>query len=148
MPADTAENFNKIVPYLTVKDGNAAIAFYEKAFNGECDVKMDAGEQMGPEHAGRIMHASIKINDGYVMLSEEFDMGGGETGGTNEPGKLGGTSVTVHIEVPDTKALWDQAVAAGGEVIMPLENQFWDASYGKLRDPFGHVWSIGGPKMK
>ena len=142
------ENFNKIVPYLTVSDGAAAIAFYEKAFNGECDVNMDAGERMGPEHAGRVLHASIKINGGYVMLSDEFDLGDGETGGTKSPAKLAGTSVTVHIEAEDTKSLWDQAVAAGGEVIMPLENQFWGASYGKLRDPFGHVWSIGGPEMK
>ena len=142
-----AENFNKIVPYLTVGDGNAAIAFYEKAFGGECDVKMDAGEQMGPEHAGRIMHASIKINDGYVMLSEEFDMGDGDGGGTRAPTKLNGTSVTIHIEIADTKGLWDKAVAEGAEVIMPLENQFWGASYGKLRDPFGHVWSIGGPQQ-
>lgn len=37
------------------------------------------------------------------------------------------------------------AQAFGAEVEMPLDNQFWGARYGKLRDPFGHVWSIGGP---
>jgi uncharacterized glyoxalase superfamily protein PhnB len=26
-----------------------------------------------------------------------------------------------------------------------LENQFWGMRYGKLKDPFGHLWSIGGP---
>ena len=25
---------------------------------------------------------------------------------------------------------------------MPLENQFWGERYGKLRDPFGHIWSV------
>ena len=40
------------------------------------------------------------------------------------------------------------AVGAGAEVVMPLENQFWGAQYGKLRDPFGHVWAIGGPEKK
>jgi PhnB protein len=29
---------------------------------------------------------------------------------------------------------------------MPLENQFWGDRYGQLRDPFGHLWSIGGPQ--
>jgi uncharacterized glyoxalase superfamily protein PhnB len=26
---------------------------------------------------------------------------------------------------------------------MPLEDMFWGDRYGQLRDPFGHVWSIG-----
>ncbi|MGV6801421.1 MAG: VOC family protein [bacterium] len=141
------ENFKKIVPYLTVHDASGAIEFYEKAFGAECDMKMDAEKQMGPEHAGKIMHASLKINDGYVMLSDEFDLDDGETGGTQSPKKLGTSSVTIHIEVTDTKSLWDNAVNAGAEIIMPLADQFWEASYGKLRDPFGHIWSIGGPKM-
>lgn len=25
---------------------------------------------------------------------------------------------------------------------MPLENQFWGERYGKLQDPFGHIWSV------
>jgi PhnB protein len=30
-------------------------------------------------------------------------------------------------------------------VRFPIANQFWGARYGQLNDPFGHVWSIGGP---
>ncbi len=145
-------NFDRIVPYLNVHDGQAAIAFYEQAFNGECDMKMDAGGHFGPEHAGKILHAAIKINGGYVMLSDEFDLpsdgSNGETNGTKSPSTLNGTSVTIHIDIEDPKTLWDQAVAAGAEVLMPLTNQFWGEAHGRLRDPFGHVWSIGGPGMK
>jgi len=25
---------------------------------------------------------------------------------------------------------------------MPLENRFWGERYGKLQDPFGHIWSV------
>jgi PhnB protein len=31
---------------------------------------------------------------------------------------------------------------------MPLENMFWGDRYGKLRDPFGHVWPMGAPIAK
>ena len=113
--------------------------------------KMDAAEQMGPDFAGKILHASIRLNGGYLMLSDEFPgmegAGDDSTGGTKNPLALGGSPVTLHLEVEDTRTLWERAVAAGASVIMPLANQFWEASYGKLRDPFGHVWSIGGPKM-
>jgi len=36
-------------------------------------------------------------------------------------------------------------VAAGAAIRFPIDNQFWGARYGQLTDPFGHVWSIGGP---
>ncbi len=31
---------------------------------------------------------------------------------------------------------------------MPLADQFWGDRYGKLRDPFGHTWSIASPVRK
>ena len=132
------ENFHAIVPYLTVDNGDAAIKFYEAAFDAECDARM-------PSEDGRVMHASLKINGGYVMLSDDITDGGG---GTRAPARVGATTVTVHLEFPDAEPAWQRATAAGAEVVMPLENMFWGAQYGKLRDPFGHVWSIGGPEKK
>ena len=129
------EDFDRVVPYLTVNDGDAAIAFYERAFAATCDNRM-------PSEDGRVMHASLKINGGLVMLSDDIMDGGG---GTRSPAVAGATTVTVHLEFDDAEPAWERAVAAGAEPIMPLANTFWDAQYGKLRDPFGHVWSIGGP---
>ncbi len=40
---------------------------------------------------------------------------------------------------------WDRALAAGAQITMPLENQFWGDRYGQLKDPFGHQWSLGQP---
>ncbi|HKY81992.1 MAG TPA: VOC family protein, partial [Sphingobium sp.] len=42
-------------------------------------------------------------------------------------------------------AWWARALRAGATVRFPLGNQFWGERYGQLVDPFGHVWSIGGP---
>ena len=36
----------------------------------------------------------------------------------------------------------ERAVARGSEVIMPVQDMFWGARYGKLRDPYGHEWGI------
>ena len=58
------------------------------------------------------------------------------------PATLGGTPVTLHLYVADVDELFDRAVAAGAEVLMPVADQFWGDRYGILRDPFGHRWSI------
>ena len=38
-------------------------------------------------------------------------------------------------------SLFDQAVAAGATVAMPMANQFWGDRYGQITDPFGHRWA-------
>ena len=48
----------------------------------------------------------------------------------------------MHLYVNDADAAWKRAVDAGCKVLMELEDAFWGDRYGKLRDPFGHEWSI------
>ncbi len=48
----------------------------------------------------------------------------------------------ITINVDDADALVERAVARGSEVIMPVQDMFWGARYGKLRDPYGHEWDI------
>ena len=127
-----------VIPYLTLRDGAAAIAFYEKAFDAALMFKMPA------QDGKRLMHASIAVNGGVIMLSDEFTEFG-DAGGTKAPPSIGGTPVTIHLEVDDADQWWQRALDAGASVAMPLDNMFWGARYGKLKDPFGHIWSIGGP---
>ena len=42
----------------------------------------------------------------------------------------------------DVDAAWLRAVAAGAEVIYPLEDQFYGERGGQLRDPFGQQWMM------
>ncbi len=86
---------------------------------------------------GKILHARIKIGDSIVMISDEFP---GPS--TKSPASLGSTTGTLHIYAGNVDKMWEQAVAAGARVIMPLDNQFWGERYGQLADPFGHQWSL------
>lgn len=125
------------IPHLVVRDGQAAIAFYEKAFGATCESKHMA------EDGKRIMHAALKVGSGAVYLNDEFPEFGGES--AKSPTSLGGASCVLHLDAPDADAAWERAVKAGAQTLMPLDNQFWGMRYGQLKDPFGHVWSIGGP---
>lgn len=125
-----------LAPYLTVEGGAAAIDFYTRAFGA-----IELTRQLAPN--GKIMHAALLINGAVVMLSDDFpEMAGGVS---RSPRALGGSPVVIHLTLGDVDRMWEQAVAAGAEVTMPLADQFWGSRYGMLRDPFGHGWSLSTP---
>lgn len=125
------EGYHTITPHLVVRDVNKAIEFYQRAFAAE-----ELTRATGPD--GRsIMHAELKIGDSRLMLCDEYP-----DWGVRSPLALGGSAVALHVYVQDADAAFERATSAGAEVTMPLGNQFWGDRYGKLKDPFGHEWSI------
>ena len=63
------------------------------------------------------------------------------------PGHTGRTTVTINMTVDDVDVWFDRAVGEGAEPSRPPARPPQDEFYGrhgKLRDPYGHVWSIGG----
>jgi PhnB protein len=126
-----------VSPMLTVSDGAAAIDFYVKAFGAE-----ELGRVPGPD-GKKLFHAALRINGALVMLNDDFpDMNDGKSA---TPEALGGSPVTIHLTVTDVDAKFQQAIDAGAAVVMPLDDMFWGDRYGELRDPFGHLWSMGQP---
>jgi len=121
-----------ITAHLSIRGAAQAIDFYKKAFGAEERSRMAMPD-------GKIGHASLKIGDSIVYLTEE--MGDGKS-----PATLGGSTVTLAMYVPDCDATWKQAITAGAKEIMPLQDQFWGDRWGVVADPFGHKWSISTQK--
>jgi PhnB protein len=55
------------------------------------------------------------------------------------------SGVTLHLQVDDADRWYDRAIAAGATSVMAPENMFWGDRYAQVKDPFGHLWSIGHP---
>jgi len=128
------EGMHSITPHLVCEGAAEAIEFYKKAFDA-----VENGRMPTPD--GKIMHAQIRIGDSPLMLVDAFpDMG------AFGPKALKGSPVTIHLYVEDADKTFDQAVAAGATVRMPLADMFWGDRYGQLIDPFGHIWSIATHK--
>ena len=123
--------YHTITPHIVVNDARKAIEFYKKAFGAEV-----RGTADGP--GGKVMHAEIKIGDSVLMLNDEMP----EYGAMSPTGTKADTCVSLHLYVEDADKVFAQAKAAGAVETMPLADQFWGDRYGKLRDPFGHSWSI------
>ncbi len=123
----------RLMPHLTCKGAAEAIAFYKAAF--------DAQEMMRlPVPDGRLLHAAISIGGNVVFLVDEFRDAGSNA--TSAPSASDMAAVTLHLQVPDVDALFDQAVAAGAKPLMAPSDAFWGDRYGIVEDPFGHRWSL------
>ena len=124
------DGFHRVTPHLVVRNAAEMIEFYKKAFGA-------VEKRRAPGPGGKIIHAELEIGDSKVFLNDEFpEMGAVSPLGTK------GTSVTLHLFVEDANKQFNQAVAAGAEVVMPLADQFWGDRYGIVKDPSGHQWSI------
>ena len=126
-----------VTPHLVIGGGRAAeaIDFYKRAFGAEEAMRMPADD------GKRLMHAHLKINGGSLMMCDDFPEYRGSAVGAPE-------AVTLHLQVDDADLWFERAVAAGATPTMPLADMFWGDRYGQVRDPFGHMWSIGATSAK
>jgi PhnB protein len=123
------DGYHSITPSIVCKNAAQAIEFYKEVFQAKEKARMT-----GP--GGSIGHAEILIGDSPLMLSDEFP------GMASAPGPNPINSHYLFIYTDNVDALYDRAVKAGCKVEMPLQNQFWGDRYGKVRDPYGHLWGL------
>jgi PhnB protein len=125
---------DQFIPHLIVSDGLAAIEFYKNVLEAA------EGDQMMAPDGKRLLHGEIVLDGHRIFLSDEF--AASEGGTLKSPQTLDGTCVRITLEVADADAVVARAVAAGAKVLMPVQDMFWGARYGKILDPFGHEWGI------
>jgi PhnB protein len=122
-----------ITAHLVLNDASSALEFYKKAFGAEIH-----GVHKTPD--GKVMHAELTVGGARLMLADEFPM----PGCPQSAKTLGNSPVVLNLYVDeDIDSFFNQAVAAGATVVMPLQNQFWGDRYGQITDPFGHRWALG-----
>jgi PhnB protein len=134
MATPIPQGYRSVTPYLTLNDAARALDFYKRAFGAQEVMRME-----GP--GGKIGHAEMKIGDSVIMLGDEMP---GST--VRSPQSLGGTTGGILLYVENADAVFNQAVSAGAQVEAPLADMFWGDRYGRLKDPFGHSWSVATHK--
>src|SRR5207248_1041715 len=119
------EGYASVTPVLNIEGAAEAIEFYKKAFGAE-----ERARALGPNNT--IMHAEIKIGGSIIMMSDAM--------------KLPPTRSSCLLYVEDADASWKRALAAGAQVAMPLQDQFWGDRYGVVTDKWGNRWAIATHK--
>ncbi|HOI79338.1 MAG TPA: VOC family protein [Petrimonas sp.] len=130
----------KLNPYLNF-DGTCeeAFRFYKVVFGGEFlgdvhKMKDIPGMEIPEEAKNRIMHVALPVGNDLLMGSDVF------------PGQpfIQGNNNYISL-FPESREEADRlfgALSEGGEVEMPMADQFWGDYFGSLKDKFGVYWMI------
>jgi PhnB protein len=121
-------------PQIVVDDADGAIRFYNAVFAADELVRNNAPD-------GRVMHCELLMFGGRVLVIDDFD-----EDPIRSPAELGGSTVRLHLYVPDVDALHERALEAGATSLMAPHDAFWGDRYAIVRDPYGHHWSIATQK--
>jgi PhnB protein len=124
-----------VTPYIIVRDAARAIAFYERAFGAR-----ELFRLTNPGDA-RVGHAELSIAGALLYLADEWP-----DFGALSPASIGGTPVTLHLDVEDADAVVQRAEEAGATVLRAVKDEFFGERTGMIGDPFGHRWQIATKK--
>ena len=123
-----------------------AFNFYKSIFGGEFEGGIARFKDIPPQDGmppladadkDLVMHIALKILHSHYLM------------GTDAPESMGfkvnkGNNVHINLQ-PDTreeaKTLFE-ALSAGGQVTMPLQDMFWGDYFGSCIDKFGVQWMV------
>jgi PhnB protein len=123
-----------ILPYLNF-DGTCheAMTFYASCLGGDLAVHRFADMPGAPPEAkDRLMHARLANGAAELMASDILPGMPYQTGSNY--------SVSVHCDSREEIERIFAKFAAKGQVTMPLDDQFWGARFGMIKDQFGVHW--------
>ncbi len=146
-----------LTPYLSFRGNTREVfAFYAQALGGEIQAMLrfadmpappagDDGCAGGPEPGAEgtgegIMHACLALPGGALLMAGDVPPGMPFDG-------MQGVMLALQY---DTVAQAEQvfaALAAEGQVTMPLAPSFWARSFGMLTDKYGVSWAVNGEPL-
>ena len=95
--------YHTVTPALVVRDANAAIDFYRRAFGAS-----EVSRMAGPD--GKIMHAELRIGNSKFMVNDAMM-------GSKGPRTLGGSPASLWLYVDDCDTLYNRALQAGAKPV-------------------------------
>ncbi len=129
--APVPRRFRTVTPCLVVRGAAAALDFYAEVFDAEILSRTHADD------GTTLLHAEMKIGNSIVIVCDEQpDLG------LHSPLALGGAAVVQHLYLPTLDAVWQRSVDCGCQILVPLVDTYYGERFGKVTDPFGHVWSM------
>ena len=118
-----------------------ALEFYKRAIGAQVQAMIRFNESPEPPPPGtvapgsekKIMHASFSVGDTVVMASDGYAKGKPE---------FKGFSLSINTKSEGEADRLFNALAADGQVQMPLGKTFFSPKFGMLTDRFGVAWMV------
>ena len=122
---------------LVARNAAQTLDFYVAGLGGE-----EVMRWVDPE-SGKVGHSEVRIGGQTFYLADEYPSM--QKIGVDSPASLGGTSLTIWLQVDDLESAADRALKAGGKLLEPIEVMTVDDGRRcRIADPAGHVWTLKG----
>ena len=118
-----------VTPNLSYRDAPAAMRWLGEVLGFQTTVLYEEAD-------GRVAYAQLVWQDGAINLSSRQEVGRLPASGPP----------SIALTAEDAQAVdryYERAVAAGAEVMVPLEDTFYGNHGFTLRDAEGNLWSVG-----
>ena len=129
------------VPYFVVRDAQAAIDFYQKAFGFQLETAC-------PGEDGSIKHVEMRFQESVFMFAPEaaFECFAPE-GGNSNPKKSPKTlnvdpSCVFYVYCTDVDEFFKRAVQEGAKSLIEPNDTFWGDRMCSVVDQDGYEWSF------
>lgn len=132
-----------INPYINFNGNTEEVfGFYKSVFGGEFSrimryKDMHAEGELPAGEGEKIMHVALPIGQGSTLMGSDTleMMGGPATSGSN-------FSIALNPDSEEQAQQLFNALAAGGQVTMPMDHAPWGAFFGVLTDKYGIEWMV------
>ena len=125
MSVHIPQGYNRVMPYLILKDAVAFMDFAMSVFGAT-----EKAKHMNDD--GSFMHGELNIGDSVIMVGQSNDDWGVQNAG-------------LYIQVEDADATYNKALDEGASTIMQPEDKDYGRS-GGVKDPQGNTWWITSNK--
>ena len=129
-----------LIPYVHFEgQAQEALEFYKSVLDGEIIMVSRYGDSPMPvdeDWKDKIMHGRLKFGNSIFYVSD-----GPKGYRSSKDG-----NIQLSVDVPDADKIEEvfNKMAEGGQVTMPLAQQFWGAKFGMLKDKYGIGWMFNG----
>ncbi|HUI64299.1 MAG TPA: VOC family protein [Bacteroidota bacterium] len=137
-------------PYLNFA-GNSeeAFNFYKSVFGGDFSALQrfkdtpEGPANLPSSDKEKLMHVSLPVGKGNTLMATDTleSIGQKLVVGNN-------IQLALEAESKDEAQKLFNGLSAGGTVVMPLQNTFWGAYFGMLKDKFGIHWMVSHTPKK
>jgi uncharacterized glyoxalase superfamily protein PhnB len=120
---------------MRYRDAPAAIAWL-------CDVLGFARHAVYQGENNTIAHAELFLGGGMIMLGSQKDDEYGKS--FKAPADLGGVETrSLYLVVEDADQVHARCIAAGAQIVRPIQDTPYGSREFSVKDPEGHSWSVG-----
>jgi uncharacterized glyoxalase superfamily protein PhnB len=123
-----------VIPGLRYRNAPAAIEWL-------CDNLGFTKHLVVPDEEGGIAHAQLTLGNGMIMLGSVRDNEFGKL--MRQPDECGGETQSSYLVVEDVDGVYNKVKAAGGEMVVDINDPEYGGRGFSCRDLEGHIWSVG-----